>query len=106
MTSSKTAHVNKRKYVFSGAQLCNGISVVDYDLYMCYLVQINSEWLDQDLVVRIQNKSPQNFGEAGYRLELRCRGEYQSFLTLVESIPISKNEESGSSYLGSSRVSS
>ena len=22
-----------------------------------------------------------NFGEAGYRLEVRCRGEYQSFVT-------------------------
>ena len=47
-----------------------------------------------------------NFGEAGYQLELRRRGKYQSFVTKVESIPISKNDESGSSYLGLSRVTS
>ena len=41
-----------------------------------------------------------NFGEAGYRLEVRRQGEYQSFVTQVESIPISKNDESRSSYSG------
>ena len=35
-----------------------------------------------------------NIGEGGYRLEVRHRGEYQSFVTLVESKPNRKIEKS------------
>ena len=47
-----------------------------------------------------------NYVEAGNRLEVRRRGKYQIFVTQVESLRISKNDESGSSYSGSSRLSS
>ena len=43
-----------------------------------------------------------NIGEGGYRLEVRHRGEYQSFVTLVESKPNRKIEKSRSSYSTSS----
>ena len=37
-----------------------------------------------------------NIGKAGSRLKVHHQGEYQSLVTQVESIPISKNGESGS----------
>ena len=43
----------------------------------------------------IPDISESNFSEAGYQLEVRRQGEYQSSVTQVESIPISKNDESG-----------
>ena len=39
-----------------------------------------------------------NFGKAGSRLEIRRRGEYFSFVTLVESKPNRKFDESNPSY--------
>ena len=53
----------------------------------------------------ITNMLMPNIGEAGSQLEVRHRCEYQSFVTEVESIPISKNDTSGSSRV-SSRISS
>ena len=35
---------------------------------------------------RLANVSLANFGQAGYRLEVRRRGGYQSFVTILEKL--------------------
>ena len=52
----------------------------------------------------IQDQSNSNFGKARSRLKICCRGDYLSFVTLVELKPNHKFDESNPSYLNPSQI--